>query len=199
MDWTGNKNSVFKTLAATNHSEEDRASGDFYATEPEAVRLLLTECQKPKSNNIWECACGDGQMSKVLMEYGYNVKSTDLYNRGYGESGVNFLSDTITKWDGDIITNPPYKYALKFVEKALDIIPEGNNVIMFLKLQFVESKSRKKLFLSNPPRTIYISSSRLYCAKNGDFSKRSEGSAVAYAWYVWEKGFNGITELKWFN
>ena len=27
----------------------------------------------------------------------------------------------------------------------------------------------------------------------------SESSAVAYAWYVWQKGFNGGTTLKWFN
>ena len=73
--------------------------------------------------------------------------------------------------------------------------------MLFLKLQFLEGKARKQLFIQHPPHTIYVSSSRILCAKNGDFKKMKEGggSAVAYAWFVWEKGFKGTTQLKWFN
>lgn len=122
-------------------------------------------------------------------------------DRGFGVSGVDFLSPENKEWNGDIITNPPYKWAKEFVEKGLEIIPEGNKVAMFLKIQFMEGKSRKKLFIEHPPRIIYVSSSRITCAKNGDFKKMIDGggSAVAYAWYIWEKGFKGTTELKWFN
>ena len=74
---------------------------------------------------------------------GYNVKSTDLVDRGFGESGADFLKAE-TAFDGDIITNPPYKYGKEFVEKALELIPEGRKVAMFLKLQFMEGKARKK-------------------------------------------------------
>ena len=127
--------------------------------------------------------------------------STDLVDRGFGEPGINFLEINDYVWDGDIITNPPYKYGREFVEKSLQLIPKGNKVAMFLKLQFMEGKARKKLFLENPPKTIYVSSSRLMCAKNGQFDDMiaGGGSAVAYAWYVWEKGFNGTTQVKWFN
>lgn len=54
---------------------------------------------------------------------------------------------------------------------------------MFLKLQFLEGKKRKSFFLDNPPKTIYVSSSRLLCAKNADFQRMRDGggSAVAYA------------------
>ena len=69
---------------------------------------------------------------------------------------------------------------------------------MFLKLQFLEGKARKKLFRLFPPMTIYVSSSRLLCAKNGEFDK-AQGSAVAYAWYVWAKGYKGPTVVKWIN
>ena len=104
-------------------------------------------------------------------------------------------------WHGDIITNPPYKFAKDFVEKSLSIIPTGNKVAMFLKLQFLEGKLRKKLFKTYPPKTIYVSSSRLLCAKNADFEGmiNGGGSAVAYAWYVWEKGFSGKTTIEWIN
>ena len=197
-DWTGDTNSIFKTLGASNHAEEERHKEDYYATEPNATKLLLDIDHF--SNDIWECACGEGHMSKVLTQAGYNVKSTDLIDRGYGEV-FDFLSLENTEWHGDIITNPPYVKAKEFVEKALTIIPRGNKVAMFLKLLFMESKGRKDLFLNNPPKTIHVSSSRLQCAKNGEFERMEAGGggAVAYAWFVWEKGYKGDTIVKWFN
>ena len=59
-------------------------------------------------------------------------------------------------------------------------------------------QKRKKLFLEQPPKIVYVSSGRLKCAKNGDFEKYGS-SAQAYAWYVWEKGFKGNTTIKWIN
>lgn len=55
--------------------------------------------------------------------------------------------------------------------------------------------------MANPPKTLYVSSSRLLCAKNADFDgmRKGGGSAVAYGWFVWQKGFNGRTEIVWFN
>ena len=108
--------------------------------------------------------------------------------------GCDFLNET-EKFNGDIITNPPYKYAQQFIEKALDLVTEGNKVCMFLKVQFMEGKARRKLFDEFPPKTIWVSTSRIQCGKNGVF----KGSMVAYAWYVWEKGYKGNTTLKWFN
>jgi hypothetical protein len=160
--------------------------------------LLLAE--EKFSKNIWECACGQGHLSEQLIKAGYKVKSTDLINRGYGIGGIDFLQETEI-YEGDIITNPPYKFALEFIEKALSLIHTGNKVAMFLKIQFLEGKNRKKLFLKNPPKVIYVSSSRLLCAKNAEFQKMKDGggSAVAYAWYVWEKGYQGETIIKWIN
>ncbi len=198
-DWKGNSNSIYKTLGASNHTDKERQLEDYYATDPKAAELLLKlETFAPK---IWECACGEGHLSKVFEKSGYSVKSTDLMDRGFGKNGVDFLSIDNLEWDGDIITNPPYKYAQEFIEKALKIIPKGNKVAMFLKIQFLEGKARKTLFLSQPPKIVYVSSSRLLCAKNAEFKKMIDGggSAVAYDWYVWEKGFKGNTTLQWFN
>lgn len=193
------KNSVYKMLGASNHTDNERQNEDFYATDPKAAKLLLE--LEVFAYDIWECACGEGHLSKVLESAGHNVKSTDLVYRGFGDGGVDFLDIGNTEWNGDIITNPPYKYAQEFIEKALRIIPEGNKVAMLLRLQFLEGIKRKKLFLSEPPKTVYVSSSRILCAKNAEFEKMASngGSAIAYAWYVWQKGFDGITELKWFN
>ena len=199
-DWTGNYNSIFKTLGASNHTDKEREVNDYYATDPIAIDVLINDGKAEISNNVWECSCGEGHLSKRLLDYGYNVTSTDLIDRGYGIGGVDFL-DTSSMFYGDIITNPPYKYAIQFVEHALDIIPEGNKVFMFLKIQFLEGKTRKELFKKHPPKIIYVSSSRILCAKNGDFEKmkKSGGSAVAYAWYEWQKGYTGDTIIKWIN
>lgn len=98
----------------------------------------------------------------------------------------------------DIITNPPYTKGAEFVQHALDIIEDGRKVAMFLKLQFLEGKSRREFFKKYPPKTVYVSSSRLICAKNGDFAAVTS-SAVAYAWYVWVKGYTGETVIRWIN
>ena len=198
-DWTGNSNSIYKTLGASNHTEEDRQSEDFYATDPKAVDLLLG-LENFSQLHVWECACGEGHLSKAMQKKGLTVYSSDLINRGFGNI-YDFLSQDNKEWKGHIITNPPYKYASEFIYKSLSIVPDECKIAMFLKVQFLEGKARKKLFTEHPPKTVYISSSRLLCAKNADFKKMTDGggSAVAYAWFVWEKGFKGTTELKWFN
>ena len=194
-DWTGNKNSVYKTLAASSHADGEREENDFYATEPKALELLL---EKETFNEfVWECACGMGHLSKVLENKGYRVFSSDLVYRGYGVGGCDFLKQE-TKFSGDIITNPPYKFATEFVYKALDLIDEGNKVAMFLKIQFLEGKERRKLFDKYPPKKVYVSTSRLKCAINGDFAN-VKSSAVCYAWFVWEKGYKGLPTIEWIN
>lgn len=196
QDWVGNKNSIFKTLGSSHHTADEREPNDYYATDPIAIDLLLNEEQ---FSNVWEPACGEGHLSKRLIHHRVESKSSDLINRGYGEV-IDFL-DYKGTWDGDIITNPPYRFSKEFIEKAISIVPDGRKVAMFLKVQFMEGKARKILFKNYPPETIYVSSSRINCAKNGDFEglRTSGGSAVAYAWYVWKKGYQGATTVKWIN
>lgn len=193
-DWTGNQYSAFTVHGATGHGKEPREVNDYYATDPRAMKLLLE--QESFNHLIWECACGEGSLSEVLKEKGYVVRSSDLIDRGYGE--VKDFLKTKEHWDGDIITNPPYRYASEFVEKALEIIGGGGKVAMFLKLTFLEGKKRKELFKKYPPKTIYVSSGRLGCAKNGEFGSHSN-TAIAFAWFVWEKGFAGSPIVKWIN
>ena len=200
-DWTGNRNSIYTTLGASNHTDKDRENNDYYATEPKALELLLD--LEEFSPYVWECACGEGHLSEVLKAHGYNVKSSDIIDRGYpGTEVIDFLKvskeNVKIDFSRDIITNPPYKYAKEFVKHALDISMDGTKIAMFLKVQFLEGKARKELFKKNPPKRIYVSSSRLICAMNGEFEKYPS-SAVAYAWFIWEKGYKGDTIVRWFN
>ena len=131
------KNTIYTTIGASNHSGTARKEHDFYATYPEAIDRLFEVEKFP--DTIWEPACGMGHLSKRMIELGKKVHSTDLINRGYGTGGVDFLKATENPY-GAVITNPPYKIALEFIEKALDISDEGTKIAMFLKLTFLEGK-----------------------------------------------------------
>ena len=191
-DWTGNYQSVVGCLGAHNFTAEPREEHDFYATHPIAAEQLIKI--EELNHNIWECACGEGHLGKVFENAGFNVKATDLIQRGYGRGGVDFLEEKEV-WHGDIVTNPPYKYAQEFIEHALTLVPDGNKVCMFLKVQFLEGKKRRKLYDTQPPKRIWVSTSRIQCGKNGYF----RNSMAAFAWYIWEKGYTGDTVVRWFN
>lgn len=197
----GNAQSVFTCNGASNHTDKERAEQDYYATEPHAVfELLRVEKFSP---SVWENACGGGHISEVLSQQGYCVYSTDIINRGYEHQSacLDFLNCDYRDVDMDIITNPPYKLAKEFVKKSLEVIGKGHKVAMLLKLTFLESKTRRELFDTSPPARILVFSSRVHCVRNGNFEKykKGVGDAIAYAWYVWEKGYKGDPIVKWIN
>ena len=192
-DWTGNSVAFAKTIGASNHAAHDREEHDYYATEPKATEWILK--LETFDKNIWECACGEGHISKVLQQHGYNVKSSDLIDRGFGDVH-DFLSVCTPKFDGDIITNPPYKYVSDFILMALRTTK--SKVAFFMPTRYLEGKKRKEIFRTHPPIRIWVSSSRLKCAINGKFDEM-QGSAVSYSWFVWQVGFKGKTEIDWFN
>lgn len=176
-DWTGNRNSVFKTLGASNHTKEDREHNDFYATDPLAIDLLKKKIDLPKQ--ILEPACGEGHLSTRLEELGHDVKSYDLINRGYGEK-KDFFSINEPPFEGNfaIVTNPPYKFATEFVIHALELVPNGSLVCMFLKTTFAESKGRySKIFATTPPTGFY-NVSRGSCVQKTEISTICESMAA---------------------
>ncbi len=197
-DWVGNSKTTFVQLGASSHSEVEREKNDYYATDPNTLRIFLKALARDNlkiNTNVWECACGEGHLSEVLRVGGYIVVSSDLIDRNYGTSNVDFLKQT-EKWKGDILTNPPYKYAKEFVEHSLELIEDGQQVIMLLKIQFLEGKDRRKFFEKYPPKYVYVNSSRQTCYLNGNMSKKLS-SASCYCWFIWEKGFKGEPLIRW--
>ena len=194
-----NIHNVYVGLGASNHTENERSENDFYATPPLAIKQLLDI--EDFDNNVWEPACGMNHIVNELRNRAYNVKCSDIVKMiddPYIEI-IDFLNFKGT-WEGDIITNPPFKYANEFVEKALEVVKEGARVAMFLKLQFLEGSKRIKIYKENPPKIIYVASRRYGCSKTGEFNEDGNiGSAICYCWYIWEKGFKGDPIIKWIN
>lgn len=174
----------------------EREENDYYATNPQAMIDLLE--RETFSKKIWEPACGEGNLSEVLKAFGYDVFSSDLIDRGgYPDKVLDFLESNIL-FNGDIITNPPFKYTNEFILKALESVPVGNKVAMFLKLNYLSGKRRyREIYSQFPPYRVYVFSGRRACSKNNTPEGFKKGGAMDYAWFIWEKGKQGATDLKW--
>lgn len=187
---------ILKVIGASNHTEETREINDYYATDPQALIDFLDAFNADNhklSDHIWEPSCGEGNLSKVLEDRDHKVRSTDLIDRGYGQV-LDFLTVQDQKFDGDILTNPPYKYSEQFVKKALSIVNTGKYVAMLFKIQFIESQRRHKLFTDHPPKFIYVHSRRIQIWKNNE---KTSNNALCYAWFVWQKGSKDQTVMRW--
>ena len=193
---------IIKTLAETGEKQRfllrhqganfknDRAENDFYAT-PDIATLKLLEREK-FNGSIWECACGDGAISKVLKDKGYNVYSSDLIDRNYGEETVDFLKTN--KIFDNIITNPPFKLSQEFVEHGLK--STRHKVAILNKLSFLEGVKRKPFFLRTPLKKVYVFSFRIPYLKNG-MNGTKRGSVMAFAWFIFDKNYNGLPQIDW--
>ncbi|MEK6885288.1 MAG: NAD(P)-dependent oxidoreductase, partial [Nanoarchaeota archaeon] len=146
--------------------------------------------------NVWEIACGGGHLGRVLEEHNILSRATDLYDHEYGEVGIDFLEQK-NIWDGDIITNPPYRFAQEFVEHSLELITDGHKVAMLLKIQFLEGKKRGEMYKKYPPKTVYVWPGRISCAMNGDFESIQHGSPMMFCWMIWKKGYHSDPIIKW--
>jgi hypothetical protein len=175
-----------------------RVPFDFYATPPEATRALLSV--EAFDGPVWEPACGDGRMARVLTEAGHDVVATDLIDRGYGVPGVDFLKET-TPRARHIMTNPPYGGGLadKFIGRALLLTrATGGKVAMLLDLASLCHPTRHPKFVASPPAAIYALD-QLVCAPNGDndripFMARADRR---YCWMVWKPGHVGQPRFWW--
>lgn len=189
MDSTYNLNGGFKP---TTKRAADLDGPDFYPT-PRWATFALIENER-FNGSIWECACGDGAMSAVLAQAGGTVESSDLYDRGYGETGHDFLATK--RRHANIITNPPYNSAEGFVATAIE--RADRKFALLLRLAFLEGANRARtIFHKHPPSRVWVFSERITFYMKG--VERAGSGTTAYAWFVWDKDHTGSTELAWFK
>lgn len=187
MDARYNLNGGFKP---TLKRFADLDGPDFYPTPPWATFALLDN--EKFEGDVWEPACGDGTMSRVIEAHGLHVRSSDLYNRGFGESGVDFLKSR--RRADNIITNPPYNSAEGFVQAGLKLA--RNKFALLLRLAFLESASRhNSIFSFTPPARVWVFSERITFYPAGAEVKGT--GTTAYAWFVWDKAAPTHSQLKW--
>lgn len=187
MDATYNLNGGFKP---TLKRFADLGGPDYYPTPEWATHALVAS--EEFEGDIWEPACGDGAMSRVLETTGCPIISTDLFDRGFGEPGVDFLKTE--RLVNNVVTNPPYNSAEDFVKAGLR--QSRKKVALLLRLAFVEGANRQRtIFAETPPTRIWAFSERITFYPAGAVQKGS--GTTAYAWFVWDKQDVGKSEMKW--
>ena len=163
---------------------------DFYPTPKWATHALIEN--EKFVGDIWESACGDGAVSEVLSKTGNKVISSDLYDRGYGEAGIDFRSTSRSV--DNIVTNPPFNAAEDFVHTGLKAAK--GKFALLLRLAFLEGAGRQNsIFNINPPSKVWVFSERItFYPRNAE---RKGSGTTAYAWFVWDREHFGPSEICW--
>ena len=187
VDRTYNLNGGFKP---TTKRSADLSGPDFFPTPAWATHALIDN--ESFQGEIWESACGNGAMSQVLDQASSKVVSSDLYNRGYGDVGIDFLNTS--KKSDNIITNPPYNAAEGFVKTG--VLSARRKFALLLRLAFLEGANRADtIFTDCPPSRVWVFSERITFYPAGSVQQGS--GTTAYAWFVWDKSSANGTELRW--
>ena len=175
------------TLSYIGHNKnDDRFENDFYATPLDAIEDLIK--YEKFEGKIWECSCGDGAISEPLIKAGYDVYSSDLIDRGYGD--VKDFLTTNEKVD-NIITNPPFNLETEFTINGLNSV--NKKMALLCKLSFLEGKKRASvLFNQNILKKVLIFSRRLGFKKND-----KKGGLMAFAWFIYDVNYNGKPTIDW--
>ena len=199
---------------AGGNPKNDRVDNDFYATDPKAVHKLLLK-YSINGSEILEPCIGNGNIANAIKDFynnkGLNITGVDIIDRGYQNTIVH---DYLT-WETDkkfdcIITNPPYSLAKEFVEKSMTLLNDGydeygypnGQLIMFLKIQFLEGAKRKELFEKYPPKYIYVFRNRMATWNNGeplDPNGKRWATTMCHAWFIWEKGSKTEPIVRWLD
>lgn len=182
-----------KDASMLGDSGYERIEADAYFTPPENVDCLSQFVDLPK--HIWEPACGSGNITQRLQEFGHEVVSSDLHSYGFEEQigTLDFLAATqMPEGARAIVTNPPYGDMVeKFIRHGLKLVkPKGGLVAMFLRNEYDCGKNRMDLFADRP------FSKKIIVTKRPRWIEGSSGSPRHnYAWFVWDYRQHGAASV----
>jgi hypothetical protein len=184
------KESTQRAQSIVGYHPEGRPENDFYPTPEIGTDGLLD--REPLSEWVWEPACGDGAMSRVIERRGYHVFSSDIQPRGYGMY-ADFLA--CGKLEAPtIVTNPPFTIAMQFAQHSLDL--GATKVCLLCKLAFLEGQDRARWLEQSPLKKVWVFKKRLTLYRDG--VKLKNGGMIAFAWFIWQRGWeNESPTLGW--
>lgn len=187
-----------RSTAVMQRRVEPHDSLDDFPTPPWATRALchwlgdfsvplsVLSCREPAANR--------GHMVAPLREYFRTVDASDAHDYGVGFPVADYLFPTPIAEVDWTITNPPFRLAEAFIDRALATSRIG--AAMIVRAAFLEGVGRyERLFTKRPPTDVLQFSERVVMHK-GRLAPEGK-SATAYAWLVWIKGVENTTRLRW--
>ncbi len=181
----------------SSHHHADRGLDAYFSPPEAALSLLHIEAQYlPKF--IWEPAAGDGAIVRPFLSAGFRVIASDLIDYGLDgcQVGLDYLKAKPIRESHGIVTNPPYKLAMKFAEKALR---ETFYLALLLRTNFLESTARLAFFREHQPARIWISSRRLPMMHRHGWQGPRAPSNTCFAWFVWDERSDQKRVVDWFD
>jgi predicted RNA methylase len=177
---------------------EARTSLDDFPSPPWAARAFIEHVILPRGDarnqTCLEPACGRGHMASTLAEYFGHVAASDIHPYGFGDV-LDFtdLGEAVDAADW-VITNPPFRLAEAFLQRAFSVARVG--VAILQRTAFMEGVRRyETMFGPRPPTRVAQYAERVPMVRSR--LDRSASTATSYAWFVWEVGRTGPTELVW--
>ncbi len=184
--------------AVMQQRSEPHDSLDDFPTPPWATRALCEWLIRNHHLTRWEHSCREpaanrGHMLWPLTEYFASVEASDVHDYGAGFPIADYLYPGNLGMVDWTITNPPFRLAEQFIERASATSSIG--LAMIVRAAFLEGQGRyERLFSRNPPSFVLQFTERVVMHKG---RLAPEGStATAYAWLVWIDG-ESPTKLEW--
>ena len=187
---------------SASHGEAgyERRPRDAYFTEPWVTEALCRAVEFDNLGLLWEPACGDGRMAKVLDRWHATVVASDIADYGFGETGHDFLDPATLHWLGErrvgriaaIVTNPPFDQAIQFIQHALALTePALGKVAIVQRHEFDAPAKNHPLF--QPPFAA-----KLVLHKRPRWSDEDKASPrFPYAWYLWDWRHKGEPVIRY--
>lgn len=181
------------------HSFKERGRDAYFSPRVAVLALLGIEGDS-LPEDIYEPAVGAGNIAQELEAAGHTVYCADVHDYGYPGTVVeDYLTASPPPWVGGIVTNPPFRYAQRFVEKAYEEVPY---VAMLGRIGYLESLARKEWLEKHPPSRIILPSRRLPMMHRLDWEGPLNSSNMCHPWFVWDKDdapIGGTTQLIYYD
>lgn len=199
---------VIADRKSASHGEAGypRRAYEFYPTEPWVTEALCRDVEFETDQLVWEPACGDGRMAKVLHKWSAAVVASDIVDHGYGDRGHDFLDPATLTWlrsvrntpIGAIVTNPPFgSLAVRFIQRALQLTRETRGkVAMLQRHDFDAAATRRPLFEAPFAAKLILHKRPLWIDDVPDDATVKAGGKPAsprfpFAWYLWDWRHSG--------
>lgn len=180
------------TATPINAHQWAREENEHYV-EPSWCSARLFE-EEVFQGGIYDPCCGFGTIVIEALKAGHHAVGSDLVDRGWDSTRTPFdflTADNIQY--GNIVCNPPFNIADKFVQKALTIATRKVAAI------FPVARLNAAHWLDNLPlKTVWLLTPRPsmppgYVIKSG--GKPGSGK-TDYCWLVFEHGHIGLAILR---
>lgn len=179
-----------------------RDENDWYVEPRECSAALFAE--ENFEGGVWDPACGTGRIVQNAKDAGYQAVGTDLITRNdLSSSPTDFLeAEGMPEGISNIVSNPPFGLAEEFTLHALKLLPNGGKLAFILPMVWLSGFSKKRDWLPHSPLRGYYAISPRPSMPPGaviDAGIKPGNGTKDFAWFIWEKGYNGKPEVGFLN